>query len=446
MDRLAKDLLQERAVPVELPTREVVGFKDGFVKIPDARFPVDKLTIIRTQTNSKNSVSVVFFDEKSETEKAIIVPNEFLFRTPDNETTKQLLDKYRAWAVKNLSGQLAYSAWGNKIGSDPEIFVEDENGQILPAFAFLGSKEKPTLAKEFGVRKQNAIYWDGFQAEFDTDANTCMGWHSDSLHYGLKGLYQAMIKHNPKAKLSAKTVFDIPIELLQKSAREHVAFGCHPSKNAYGMKGLEAPGEEVLYRSAGGHIHFGTSVNDEKVIQRIVKALDAIVGVSCVSLFANYDDPRRRQMYGLAGEYRTPPHGIEYRVLSNAWLFHPLIANIIFDFARSAGTFGFKDFMKYWACPESETIRIINECDVPAARAVMDKNKEIILQVINTRYNNMEMAYLVYDILRNGMETVIIDPTAIADNWLLKPDQRWVTHCGEMGKSVASASVQKNKV
>jgi hypothetical protein len=66
----------------------------------------------------------------------------------------------------------------------------------------------------------------------------------------------------------------------------------------------------VPFRTTGGHIHFGIGKRDDETVSRMVKALDAIIGVACVSLFDGIDDPRRRRMYGLAGEYRLPEYGV----------------------------------------------------------------------------------------------------------------------------------------
>lgn len=408
----AKDLFLERDIVLEVPEVNVKGFKDGFNTVNPDKFVSDRITVIRANTYTKNSTQVFYFDEKAKIERPIVVPNDFLFRAADKETTIALMDKYKTWMKENLFIHCQYL--GSAIGSDPEIFCEGENGEIIPAFDFLGSKDVKG-------RELQEPYWDGFQAEYDTRPNSCMQRHAESLSYGLKGLYLKLKAFNKKGKLSAKTVFDIPAKLLKSSKKEFVAFGCRSSLNAYGLKGLEAPGEEVTYRSAGGHIHFGFGNDkirtDKEGIVKMVKALDAVLGVACVSMCAKFDDPRRRNMYGLAGEYRLPKHGFEYRTLSNAWLFHPLIAHLVFDLARSTTTFGYKDFMSLWECEEKETIRIINECDVKAARAVLKKNKKILLQIINTRYHDSERADFVYDILYNGMDKVLKTPEDIARNW-----------------------------
>src|SRR5665213_201560 len=408
----AKDLFLERGIVVEVPEVNVKGFKDGFNTINADKFVSGTITIIRANTYTKNATQVFYFDEKAKVERPIVVPNDFLFRAADKETTIALMATYKAWMLANLDQHCAYL--GSGIGSDPEIFLETDKGEIIPAFAFLKSKDEPGRIIE-------GPYWDGFQAEFDTKSNSCMQRHAESLKAGLFNLHKKLGAFNKTAKLSAKTVFDIPPDLLKNSKKEYVAFGCRESLNAYGLKGLEAPGEEVTYRSAGGHIHFGISNDkmraDKAGIIKMVKALDAVLGVACVSMCGKFDDPRRRNMYGLAGEYRLPPHGFEYRTLSNAWLFHPLIAHLVFDLARSTTTFGYKDFMRFWECEEKETIRIINECDVKAARAVLKKNKKILLQIINTRYHEMERTEFVYDILYHGMESVLRTPTDIARNW-----------------------------
>jgi hypothetical protein len=422
----AKDLWKSHELVLEVPELTIKSFIDGFNTVPADKFTADKITVIRANTYTKNSTQLFYFDEGTKTEKPIVVPNSFLFKAADKETTQKLMDTFKKWMLENLSQHCRYL--GQSIGSDPEIFVENNKGELFPAFDFLGSKSDRNLVQSpiHGVISNNT-YWDGFQAEFETAANTCMQIHGGSIRYGLIATLTAARKKDPAAKLSIKTVMDISPELLRNSKPEYVAFGCRASLNAYGMQGRQAPGEEVTFRSAGGHIHFGLTdklKEDKAGIVKMVKALDAVLGVACVSLFAKFDDPRRRQMYGLAGEYRLPPHGLEYRTLSNAWLFHPMIAHLVFDLARSVTTFGYKDFLKYWDCEEKETIRIINECDVPAARKVLKKNKKILLQIINTRYNNMDQAEFVYDILCHGMETVIREPGNLEYNWQMGLDPK----------------------
>lgn len=443
MNRTAKDLLNETMIPVQLLSKKIERHGDGWDSFGPYKLDTDEVLIVRITKYNKNLLHLVTFDEKTKVEKAYVVPPNFMMKMNPTEKSAQLIQAYEQYILKELPRHLGYI--GSAIGSDPEIFVEDEKGEIIPAFNFLGSKKNPSKAPAFAYGSNNC-YWDGFQAEFDTTAQSCMGWHSDSIQCGLLGTYQHMKTHNKNAKLSAKTVFNIPYELLKTSKPEHVEFGCMPSFNAYGMKGVAAPGAEVLYRSAGGHIHFGLSSMSLEDLERIVKALDAIIGVACVSLFAKFDNPKRREMYGLAGEYRVPPHGLEYRVLSNAWLFHPLAANMIFDLARSVVSFGYKNYMRYWKCSEAETIRIINECDVFAARKVLKENQKLFTKIASTKYGEDLAAEFVFNTMYYGIENVVDNFEDIEHNWRLNLPRNnganpegWTTHCNNPGNNVASS-------
>lgn len=366
---------------------------------------------------------------------SIYVPITFKMANVRGKKANELKDKYLDFRLLNLSNELGTSAI-SRIGSDPEIFAEDKDGQLIPSFLFLGSKKTPTKAPNV-MHGYNNCYWDGYQGEFDTTASDCLGWHSDSIQNGLKGVHQALKKFDKDAKLSIRTTFDIPRSRLDTDADEHVQFGCMPSKNAYGMSGIKKDGREVSFRSAGGHIHLGlyNECKKEDTIIKGVKAMDAILGVSCVSLFAKYDDPRRRQMYGLAGEYRTPAHGVEYRVLSNAWLCHPMIMNLVMDLSRRAFSFGIKGYMQYWKGEEKEIIRIINECDVKAAQAMMLANASVIKACFRASYNQeIGIADMCFDIMMDGIDSVVADPTNIASNWTL--DGTWITHCDGLDKNI----------
>ena len=67
-------------------------------------------------------------------------------------------------------------------------------------------------------------------------------------------------------------------------------------------------------RSAGGHVHIETSLNKRHVIQ----ACDLFLGVPSVLMD---EGEMRKQLYGKAGCFRPKSYGVEYRTLSNFWIF-----------------------------------------------------------------------------------------------------------------------------
>jgi hypothetical protein len=184
------------------------------------------------------------------------------------------------------------------------------------------------------------------------------------------------------------------------------------------MEGMKIPGREVYFRSAGGHIHFGIGKTTDARAKRIVKTLDAILGVACVSLFAKYDEPRRRSMYGLAGEYRLPPHGLEYRTLSNAWMVHPVITHLVFDLSRKVLVFGDKDYLRHWDGNEKETVEVINTCNVEGARAILKRNEKLFKDILSAAYPNFTspQVHILYTIFLEGMETAV-NPEEMEQSW-----------------------------
>lgn len=333
-------------------------------------------------------------------------------------TKKKILDEVVSKRFKNLRQNLAY---GGSLGSDPEIFVEDgKTKEIIPAFNFLDSKKdsKDTVTYQAITSK---IYWDGFQAEFETAPFACLSYHATSVNYMLQKLLEVARKKYPDAELSAKPVVMIDADTLATAKEEHVTLGCMPSYNVYGMQGDKTTESRLLpIRSAGGHIHFGIGKRTEAQVKDMVKALDAILGVACVSLFQNIDNPIRRKFYGMAGEYRLPEHGLEYRTLSNAWMYHPFIMNIVFDLSRKALVFGQNGFLPYWKATEAEVIKCINECDVKLAQEILNRNKETFITLYKACYGDCaESLENLFQIYINGMESAVEDPTNISKNWKL---------------------------
>jgi len=332
---------------------------------------------------------------------------------PRTKEYKELLKQSQLVKFKNLRNSLTHNF---RIGSDPEMFVVNKKTkEIIPAFKFLKGKENADKCQH----THNKIYWDGFQAEFETRPGTCLQSQVTDIEYMLRKLQAMGIAYDKDAVVSSATTMDVSADDLETGKEEHVQFGCMPSLNVYGMEGIKMHGREVPFRSAGGHLHFGIGKHTEENIAKMVKALDAICAVACVSFFANMDNSRRRSMYGLAGEYRLPPHGMEYRTLSNAWLCHPLAAHMVFDLARKSLMFGLNGLLEFWNASEDEVIHTINNHDVKQAREILSRNMELFTRIIDSRYQEETQAKYAAQAFLNGVESIIENPTDVVNNWKL---------------------------
>jgi hypothetical protein len=305
-------------------------------------------------------------------------------------------------------------------GSDPEIFVVNKDGIVIPSFKFLGSKKEPNIIPE----NRQTMFWDGYQAEFNLPAQSCLDSTMYHFWYGLKHLNKLAKEYDKDARLTIIPIMDIPPHMLREDKDEHVEFGCMPSKNAYGMKGRSEDGRNVPFRSAGGHIHLQLRPEQKKRVEEYVKALDAILGVACVGLFGAFDDPRRRELYGLAGEYRTPSHGLEYRPLSNVWMCHPTITYIVFEMARKIISLVDAGMFKYWKADEKDTIAAINDCNMPLACELIKQNEQMFRDLLMSFcYQDKDKVNAVYNMFMTGVENYVDEVDNVEKNWRLTDGQ-----------------------
>jgi hypothetical protein len=340
------------------------------------------------------------------------------------------------------------------VGADPEIFVTSQNGAIIPAFDFLplGGKHAVKTGR-YGSDSDGKLFADGFAAEINPEAGGCLSYVVDSAHYLLKELTQRAKGY----ELTNRNVFEIPQDIMGRCDDKQVALGCDPTYNVYGLQpDLEMPRRQFV-RSAGGHMHFSLvgcgffdQVNDfsmskltpehRQAIEQIVKTLDATLGVMTVSLFAEFDDPRRRFHYGQAGEYRTPKYGVEYRTLSNAWLMHPVLMHMMFDFGRAAASFGMTPLTGLLNGTEQEVVQIIQDCDVEAARDYMRRNKAVLCALIDKTHlaSTHLTENLAFEKFLAGAHTFIQEPQDIAGNWKISSGY-WEGHSEGVNCSWAKA-------
>lgn len=388
----------------------------------------------------KNYMDYIHMDYKTKNgEVSVCVSHKLIAYKANEKDIKDYNDEIEKAYIKNISGMMinhrkvSSNGGAMNIGTDPEIFVNDKDGNNLPAFKFLGSVINPSKGPNLTYGR-NRIFWDGFQAEFDTTPNTCMSYVFDSIQRGLSGVLEHARKVDSKATLSMDSVIQVTQETLDATSKEHKEFGCAPSLNAYeeGETKENLDGNITLVRPAGGHIHFGYKDTKESY-KETVKVLDAILGVACVAMFREYDNPMRRMLYGKAGEYRLPAHGLEYRVLSNAWLCHPLITNIVFDLARKCICLHKDGMFKLWKHDEQETIRIINDCDYKGAMKILSKNRHVFKELLKASHLEPRGVNARYVMFFRGCHNFLKNPRDIESNWNI--GYKWITHCDGANKN-----------
>ena len=231
-------------------------------------------------------------------------------------------------------------------GCDPEFFFS-KDGRVLGAEKVLPEdglvyKSGDLLGKDgdstslSGVSK---IIIDGVQAELNPRANSCRANLGNEIACCFRKLEQTLTK-SKEISIDFHQTIKLDKKDMSVLSDKSKKFGCMPSKNAHnGGKESRIGVDPAVYsyRSAGGHIHIGNHKGN-KIIkevlllpERLVKMMDVIVGNTCVLIDRDTGNIERRKVYGRAGEFRTPPHGVEYRTLSNFWLrSYPLMSLVMY--------------------------------------------------------------------------------------------------------------------
>lgn len=219
------------------------------------------------------------------------------------------------------------------IATDAELFVKDAKSGIITSIAgVLGADKhnKKTITSDVRLQEDNVLL------EFDTNPH-------DNLGDFMGNVAKAMVISEQEAgKLGMEVVPNTCSHIysddeLKSFHPDAFVFGCDPDFNALtgGMNQKPVAANAGL-RTAGAHIHFGYDT-----IQEVTQQSRQIIGVMCdymmglPSLILD-PDTRRRELYGKAGAVRFKPYGVEYRTLSNFWLFDSANRKFVFDQAHKA--------------------------------------------------------------------------------------------------------------
>lgn len=259
------------------------------------------------------------------------------------------------------------------IGSDPEIFVRNAAGQIGSVAGLLGCDKWSQRDLGNGIFLQE----DNVLIEYATVPSDSFEHFNSIVKLGIGCCEEELKKHDMMlAENISSHVFSLDeLNSFHKSVFE---FGCTPDYNALtGRVNPKPKAANAGLRTAGGHVHLGYAglLPEEMGLEQS----QAVVGVMCdyflglPSLLMDTDD-RRRELYGKAGSIRKKDYGIEYRSLSNFWIFEEAKRRMVWDQAHAVLATLDGSYERIAALIDPNEIhRIINDNDKRAAEKALAK-------------------------------------------------------------------------
>ncbi len=232
---------------------------------------------------------------------------------------------------------------GLSMGADPEFFFRNKANEVIGSEKVL---PKDGLVANTGIGAAKFTI-DGVQAELNPAPSGCR----EILSSGIQGNFRVLSQHlaGKDIKVDFSRAVEISKENLMELSEGSRVFGCSPSLSIYENPPVISDVNPLEYRirAAGGHIHLGKgqekladgsmpgvcrALTDDHV--RTVHMLDLLVGNTCVLIDRDEGNVERRKLYGRAGEFRLPKHGLEYRTPSNFWLTAYPLLSFVFGMAR----------------------------------------------------------------------------------------------------------------
>lgn len=256
------------------------------------------------------------------------------------------------------------------IGADPEAFLKNDKEFVSAEGKFGGTKEEPKKLD----RKGFAIQEDNVMVEFNIPPCTTSQELKDNLNYMLDYIRIGAKQFNCELNTQASALFD----LKYLDTEQSMTFGCDPDYNAW----TEDRNHPIFtvderLRTAGGHVHIGYDNPNQYESVLLIKALDITLGLPSI---LKDPDKLRRTMYGKAGAYRLQPFGVEYRTLSNFWIFKDSKIDWIYEGVNVAVELVNTEVIhKILESPFGEAIEnVINSNDPAKANKLLTNIKNII--------------------------------------------------------------------
>lgn len=200
---------------------------------------------------------------------------------------------------------------------------KDKQYEVFPICGLLGgTKEAPLAILKDKHGEGYAVQEDGIAAEFNIPACSTPRNFGQAIANALDHIERQMLRPKgfQRSYINSLTLKDE----WTKKFPNILTVGCDPDYNAhepdaegYPVARIAAQEKVGLVRGAGGHVHVGYPL--EMCPPPIMAKLLDIV----LALYYVREDKQgeRRKWWGHAGLYRPKSYGVEYRTLSNFWIW-----------------------------------------------------------------------------------------------------------------------------
>jgi hypothetical protein len=270
------------------------------------------------------------------------------------------------------------------IGADPEVFVQslvtDGRGRAVrweptPAFGlFGGNKDKPNPMQ--GLDEGYMFLEDNAALEFNIPPQATARGFSEAISRSKTWMQQNLLEQK-KLQYIDQNVLELAPKFQKDPRGKEV--GCMADFDSYDNEGAQRKpfSADSLgnTRYAGGHIHLAYNVD---IVPAFVAArfLDLYLSLPWIE----YDKQGpRRTTYGKAGLFRAKSYGVEYRTMSNWWVWMPeriqeQIATTALKFARFTYDEGYLRNMSdaYVGLPWDDIKRCVESEDYRSANMLID--------------------------------------------------------------------------
>ena len=210
------------------------------------------------------------------------------------------------------------------IGADPEVFAGVNNKFVSAHDMVPGTKIKPFRVLEGSVQV------DGMALEYNIDPCVTKQEFVHRIEF-VRNQMEGMLSGVQILPVSCVKFDEVEVAHVP---RKNFELGCSIDFNAYTAKPNTSPNAKMMMRTAGGHVHIGGFPTKDRYGEehfsnciRLSKLMDKELGV--YSLIWD-KDTLRRSMYGKAGCFRPCYFGVEYRSLSNLWVFNKNLVEFVF--------------------------------------------------------------------------------------------------------------------